>query len=135
MADDITQEVWFKVAKQAPRYEPRGQFKAWVMTITRHELVGQIRKQIPLHDDPSEDAEEASEAPGAEAKILLQADARKAHNAIQSLPDSQRVVLMLSVVEDLPHEEIARTIGSSVAAVRSLLFRARQELRSKLRKA
>lgn len=135
MADDIVQEVWLKVVNNAARYEARGYFKAWLMTITRNATIGQIRVQLPLSnsDEPEQELEGVSDA-DAERDLLKQADTRKVHNAIECLPESQRVVLMLSVVDGLSHDEIAEKLKITFSAVGSLLFRARKELRTKLKR-
>ena len=134
MAEDILQNVWVRVADHAHRYEARGQFKAWLMTITRNETLSQIRKQLPLSEDEEGLPEEGVSDSDAERDYLRQFEARKVHNAIEALPDTQRHALMLSVVEGLSHDEIAAQLGSTVSSVGSLLFRARQELRKKLKK-
>lgn len=134
MAEDILQEVWLKVAENAHRYEARGHFKAWLMTISRNETISQIRHQLPLTSDEDGEPEEGVSDSNAERDFLRQFEARKVHNAIEALPDGQRVALMLSVVEDLSHEEIAAKLSSTVSSVGSLLFRARQELRKKLKR-
>lgn len=134
MADDILQEVWVRVADHAHRYEARGHFKAWLMTITRNETLSQIRKQLPLSEDEEGVAEEGVSNSDAERDFLRQFEARKVHNAIEALPDTQRHALMLSVVDGLSHEEIANELSTTVSAVGSLVFRARQELRKKLKK-
>lgn len=134
MAEDIFQNVWLKVVNNAARYEARGHFKAWLMTVTRNETIGQIRVQLPLADSDEENFDEGVASDDAERDLLKQADARKVHNAIESLPENQRVVLMLSLVDGLSHEEIARQLSVTVVAVGSLMFRARKELRSKLKK-
>lgn len=133
-ADDILQEVWVKVADNAHRYEARGFFKAWLMTITRNETYAQIRKQLPLSEDEEGVPEEGVSDSDAERDFLRQFEARKVHNAIEALPDTQRQALMLSVVDDLSHEEIAKQLSCTGSAVASLLFRARQELRKKLKR-
>jgi RNA polymerase sigma-70 factor (ECF subfamily) len=54
--------------------------------------------------------------------------------AIASLPEQQRLALVLRRYEDLSYEEIAAVLETTVPSVKSLLFRARDELRSKLEK-
>jgi RNA polymerase sigma-70 factor (ECF subfamily) len=48
------------------------------------------------------------------------------------LPEQQRLALILRRYEEMPYEEIAAVLGTTVPSVKSLLFRAREELRSKL---
>ena len=52
--------------------------------------------------------------------------------AIASLPEAQRLAIVLRRYEDMPYEEIAIVLKTTVPAVKSLLFRAREELKTKL---
>jgi RNA polymerase sigma-70 factor (ECF subfamily) len=64
---------------------------------------------------------------------LLEQELRQAIDAaIADLPETQRLAVILRRYEDLSYEEIAETLDQSVSAVKSLLFRARTELRSSL---
>ena len=56
------------------------------------------------------------------------------HRAIEELPETQRMAIVLRRYEETPYEEIAEILELSVPAVKSLLFRARTELREKLRR-
>jgi RNA polymerase sigma-70 factor, ECF subfamily len=58
---------------------------------------------------------------------------RKIEEAILSLPQSQRIALILRRYEELSYEQIAEVLDLSVPAVKSLLFRARTELRERLK--
>ena len=134
LADDVVQETWMKVTLHSRRYDPRGQFRAWLMRIARNECLVQLRRRLPLSSDEEGIVEEGVSEADIERDLLQQQENRKVHNAIQSLPDSQRVVLMLSVIDGLSHNEIAEQLGSTFGAVSALIFRARNELRRKLRR-
>ena len=54
--------------------------------------------------------------------------------AIEELPEAQRLAVIMRRYDETPYEEIAEVLELSVAAVKSLLFRARTDLREKLRK-
>jgi RNA polymerase sigma-70 factor (ECF subfamily) len=83
-----------------------------------------------MEELPVKDA--VDQAPDA---LLLEAELqRKIEEAILSLPESQRMALILRRYEDLSYEQIAEILNLSVPAVKSLLFRARTELRKRLSK-
>ena len=64
---------------------------------------------------------------------LLEAELQEAiEQAIRALPEKQRMALVLRRYEDKSYEEIGEVLGLSIAAVKSLLFRARTELRAAL---
>src|SRR5438094_514766 len=86
--------------------------------------IGQEEEEIPLKD-------EATSTPDA---MLLEAELQIAiEKAITLLPETQRMALVLRRYEELSYEEIADVLDLSVPAVKSLLFRARTELRERLR--
>jgi RNA polymerase sigma-70 factor (ECF subfamily) len=56
-------------------------------------------------------------------------------NALQSLPENQRIALILKRYDNFSYEEISRVLGCSIAAVESLLVRAKRTLQKKLKKS
>jgi RNA polymerase sigma-70 factor (ECF subfamily) len=133
--------VFIRVWKSAPRYTPRAKFTTWLLKITRNLVFNELRRtkrraQVPIQPDPeTEDITlraESSEAPDA---TLLEHELQQAiEEAIMQLPETQRMALVLRRYEQLSYEQIAEVLDVSVPAVKSLLFRARTELRERLSK-
>ena len=95
------------------------------------------RGHVPLQSEPGgEDhpplKDETNPAP--DASLLESELQREIEEAIMQLPDSQRMALVLRRYEQLSYEQIAEVLDLSVPAVKSVLFRARTELRSRLSK-
>jgi RNA polymerase sigma-70 factor, ECF subfamily len=138
--EDITQQVFIRVWKSAGRYVARAKFTTWLLKITRNLVFNEMRRakrhpHLPLQIDPEGEElplrDEATETPDA---TLLQNELQKAiESAITQLPDTQRMALVLRRYEDLSYEEIADILELSLPAVKSLLFRARTELRERLK--
>lgn len=140
--DDLAQQVFIKVWKAAPRYRPEAQFTTWLLTICRNCVFTQLKKSKRTQTDPLEyqgpDGEGESHHPDPgmttpSANLLQQELAAKVEAAIQELPESQRTALTLRQHEQLDYEEIAKIMGLSVSSVKSLLFRARETLRTSLK--
>lgn len=139
-AHDLAQQVFVRIWKSAPRYEPTAKFTTWMFTILRNLAFNEYRRRGRHHLQSLEgDAEEfgqqledhSTASPDASA---VQAELEKAiDDAILSLPENQRIAVSLRRYEDLPYEEIATVLDMSLSAVKSLLFRARNELKEKLR--
>ena len=139
--EDIAQQVFIRVWKSARRYVPRAKFTTWLLKITRNLVFNELRRakrraQVPLQSDPSAEEiplkDETNPAPDAS---LLEAELQRAiEEAIMQLPESQRMALVLRRYEQLSYEQIAEVLDLSVPAVKSVLFRARTELRSRLNK-
>jgi RNA polymerase sigma-70 factor (ECF subfamily) len=91
---------------------------------------------IPLHSEPG--AEEVllkdEKNPAPDASLLETELQRAIEEAIMQLPESQRMALVLRRYEQLSYEQIAEVLDLSVPAVKSVLFRARTELRTRLSK-
>jgi len=138
-AEDLAQQVFVRVWQSAKRYEPRARFTTWLLTITRNLVFNELRRrrrhpvapiETELGDRAAELHDHATRSPSQEALDSELQDAIR--NAIAALPEQQRAAVILRRYEDLPYEEIAKVLGTSVPSVKSLLFRARTELRERL---
>lgn len=139
--EDIAQQVFIRVWKSAGRYVPRAKFTTWLLKITRNLVFNELRRtkrhtHVPLQPEPGVDEiplkDESNSAPDASLlEIELQ---RTIEHAIMKLPETQRMALILRRYEELSYEEIGEVLNLSVPAVKSLLFRARTELRARLSK-
>ena len=140
-AEDIAQQVFVRVWKNAKRYEPRAKFTTWLLKITRNLVFNELRRrsrhpQVPLQAESEEEErplkDEHAVAPDAS---LLEHELQEAVDAaIANLPETQRMAVILRRYEELSYEEIAESLDQSVSAVKSLLFRARTELRQSLKR-
>jgi RNA polymerase sigma-70 factor (ECF subfamily) len=140
-AEDIAQQVFVRVWKNAKRYEPRAKFTTWLLKITRNLVFNELRRrsrhpQVPLQSESEEEErplkDEHAVAPDAS---LLERELQEAVDAaIANLPETQRMAVILRRYEELSYEEIAESLDQSVSAVKSLLFRARTELRESLKR-
>jgi RNA polymerase sigma-70 factor (ECF subfamily) len=142
-AEDVAQQVFVRVWKSASRYEPTAKFTTWLFTITRNLVFNELRRRqrhaaISL-DAPRDPADESTprDRPDPHAKLpdaaLLDEEKMTAiQHAIDELPEQQRMAVILRRYEETPYEDIAEVLGITVPAVKSLLFRARTDLRQKL---
>lgn len=140
-AEDIAQHVFIRVWKSAARYEASAKFTTWLMTITRNLVFNEVRRRKRHPATALEHEEEAhhfqardvsSKAPD---DAMLDAEMQAAiQRAIDELPEVQRMAIVLRRYEDMPYEEIGGVLKLSVPAVKSVIFRARQELRERLKR-
>lgn len=140
-AEDITQDVFVRVFNAAENYQPTAKFSTWAYRITVNLCLNALRDrkghgEVALDGGAdgnlSEELEAESVHPseGMEAEELSEA----VSEALSALPESQRSVLVLRRYEDLSYDEIAEVTGKPATAVKSLLARARQNLKSLLGK-
>ena len=138
--EDIAQQVFIRVWKSAGRYVARAKFTTWLLKITRNLVFNELRRSkrhahVPIQTEPGAEErpleDETAQAPDAS---LLEAELQQAiERAIMQLPESQRMALILRRYEEMSYEEIGGILDLSVPAVKSVLFRARTELRERLR--
>jgi RNA polymerase sigma-70 factor (ECF subfamily) len=138
--EDIAQQVFIRVWKSAGRYVARAKFTTWLLKITRNLVFNELRRSkrhalVPLQTEPGAEEiplpDQVARAPDAS---LLETELQQAiERAIVQLPESQRMALILRRYEEMSYEQIAEILDLSVPAVKSVLFRARTELRERLR--
>ncbi len=142
-AEDLAQQVFLRVWKSAPRYEPSAKFTTWLFTIMRNLVFNELRRR-KRHATQSLDAvPEGGDRPAAQAAdhtakspdtSMLDAELQDAiQAAIDSLPEVQRMAIVLRRYDEFSYEEIGAILELSVPAVKSVLFRARTELRERLK--
>lgn len=140
-AEDIAQQVFVRIWKSAPRYEPQAKFTTWMFTITRNLVFNEVRrrkrKPTVSQDEREEDSNRLAEDTHATApdEDLLHTELEAAvDKAIADLPEKQRLAVVLRRYEEMPYDEIGKVLSMSVPAVKSLLFRARTQLKEELQK-
>src|SRR4030043_321454 len=142
-AKDLAQEVFIRVWQAAKTYRPEAKFTTWVYRITANLCFNELKsarrkKWFSFHrsdEDGKHTFEETLSDSGSSAEDLLleKERSRQIYDALQSLPENQRMAVILKRYDDLSYEEIARVIGCSVPAVESLLVRAKRTLQKKLK--
>ena len=139
-SEDIAQQVFLRVWNSAARYEPHAKFTTWLFTIARNLVFNELRRRkrhpsVPLEREQEEHAFQAEDTRmKSPAAVMLDTEMQSAiQKAIDGLPEVQRMAVVLRRYQDVSYEEIAEILKLSVPAVKSVLFRARTELRERLR--
>jgi RNA polymerase sigma-70 factor (ECF subfamily) len=144
-AEDLAQEVFLRVYRARVSYRPTAKFTTWIHTIAnnvssdlRQRAYRRLERGVPVTAAASSSAIGLDHLAVAASGLMptrladrgeLQAVVQE---AIATLPDRQRMAVLLAKFEQCSHEEIAAAMQLSVPAVKSLLFRARDQLRSAL---
>ncbi|MBE2179179.1 MAG: RNA polymerase sigma factor [Chthoniobacterales bacterium] len=136
-AEDLAQRVYLRIWQARERYVPSAKFTTWMFSITRrlvlNERRGRSRRGAVFHDPaPEEHVREPVSADSPALDAAAAELAREIEQALAELPEDQRMAVVLRRYEEMPYEDIAEVLGTTVPAVKSLLFRARQNLREKL---
>ena len=140
-AEDIAQQVFIRIWKSAKRYQPQAKFTTWMFTITRNLVFNETRRRrrkptvsVEEREEESHQQVEDVHSTTPDQDVLHSELERAVDDAIQALPDKQRLAVVLRRYEEMPYEEIGRVLSMSVPAVKSLLFRARTQLKESLEK-
>jgi len=139
-ADELMQEVWFAVAREAPRYQPTARFTTWLFTIARNRMIDVLRtsrrhvslEAIGYEAEPvvRQLITEPSVGPLAAAVVREQASALA--RALSELPREQRDAFLLHIEGGLSVDEVAAITASTLETTRSRLRYARTRLRQLL---
>ncbi len=133
-AEDLGQETFLRVYREAGRYRGAGRFRSWLFRIAGNLARSRLRRRriltwvgidagvsgIPAGDEPTDRGVERSET---RARV---------RGALARLPARQRQAVVLREYQEMSYEEIAGTMDTSVSAVESLLHRATTALRRDL---
>src|SRR6185295_6353526 len=115
-AEDVAQDIFVKVYRARMKYEPKAKFSTWLYRIAVNHCLNEIRarKSQPSLSVPINDLleEPEGENPGTRLSKTELRDAVK--KAVDSLPENQRMAVILARYEDMSYDEIAETMGMSL---------------------
>lgn len=131
-ASELAQDAFVRAYRALPKFERTAKFSTWLHRITVNVCLNRLALKRPAHG--ALDQTPALRAPGemADDAVLRGERAAWVRAAIAQLPKKQRATLILRAYHDLPHEEIARILGSSVGAVKANFFHALANLKKRL---
>jgi len=128
LAEDLTGDVFMRMLSALPRYQPIGvPFRAWLYRIAHNLLVDHWRKPNPL-DPIEEESDDGDPSLGVERKLLVV----HMNRAMTQLEPNQHQVIVLRFVMGLSLQEVARAVGKTEGAVKSLQHRGLTALRRAL---
>ena len=142
--DDVAQGVFLRIYKGRMGYQPRALVKTWIYSIAVNACLNEIRRLRSRKNrsvasftavfgaggdshEPEIAGTEESGSPSEAAEAAV-----RVRTAVDSLPEQQRLAVVLSRFHGCSYEEVAEAIGTTVPAVKSLLTRARDHLRRRL---
>jgi len=139
-AEDVLTDVFWQVWQQSPRYDSsRGKPIAWVLTIARTRAIDYIRSRNRQQSKTDElDANTnppAAPAPSpSEPDAFVLADTRQAvQEALQTLPEAQRIALEMAYFQGMSHTEIATALGQPLGTVKDRIRNGMLHLRKRLK--
>ena len=131
-AEDLTQMVYLRIYRSAPKYQPSAKFSTYLFHIARHLLINEYRRRQRKPLQSVDPAELRASTPGRDQLELLEIE-EAFNNALQGLPENQRLAILLLKQQELSYREISQIMEATESAVKTWIFRARQHLRKELR--
>jgi RNA polymerase sigma-70 factor (ECF subfamily) len=141
-AEDLAQDVFVRVFKARERYEPEAKFSTWLFTIANNVASNALRSRSRRREVGVPEGNGADSAPLALDQLAKAASgfmptraldkaeqAEMVRHAVAALSERQRMALLLAKFEGMSYHDIAQTMGLSVQAIKSLLSRARVNLK------
>ena len=140
VAEELAQEVFLRVYRSRATYEPTAKFTTWLFRIATHLALNALRdnKYERLQDRLDDDSADmpvrqvTDGRPSVEQRMVYQAKLDEVRRAIAALPEKQRAAVLMHKYEEMEYSQIAKVLGCSESAVKSLLFRAYEALRGRL---
>jgi RNA polymerase sigma-70 factor (ECF subfamily) len=143
-AEDLAQNVFLQVYKSAPRYEVSAKFSTWIFTIVRNFCLNELRRRSRRPGESLEFHSEDGDEPGTRQiedvravepgrAVLREELDEKIQEALDALPETQRLAVILCRQDELSYEEMAKVLGCSLAATKSLIHRGRETLKARLK--
>ena len=129
-AEDLTQETFLKVWKNASSWQPDAKLETWLYRILHNLFIDGKRRAKGQEEELSETFCSQEDSP--EQALIKKRTAQDVAQALNGLPDRQKEALVLCYYQDMKAKEAAEVLSVSQSALEALLFRARQTLKDKL---
>lgn len=132
-AADLTQEVFVKAYRSLSKFRGTSAFSTWLYRIAVNACLSfkAARKNRP-NEEWDEQHDVAASTPGVEESLDAQMNAASVRAALDTLPERQRLTVIMKVLEERTHAEVADILGSNVGTVKANLFFAIRNLRKQL---
>jgi RNA polymerase sigma-70 factor (ECF subfamily) len=144
VAEELSQEVFLRVYRSRGTYEPTAKFTTWLFRIATHLALNWLRdgrgerghQRLDGPRDSEKDElsvrEVSDRKPSVEQRLVYETRLQEVRDAIALLPGKQRAAVLMHKYEEMEYSQIANVLECSESAVKSLLFRAYESLRSRL---
>jgi len=140
-AEDIVQETFLRVYMNLERYDENQKFSTWIYRIATNLCIDRLRKRKPSYSIDAEvtDGETtdwhallASKDAGPDEELILSETQTNIREAIQTLPEKYKAVVVLRYLHDMSLQEIADVLNMPVTTIKTRVHRGREFLRKKL---
>ena len=138
-SEDLAQEVFLRVYRSVKRYKPQAKFSTWLYKIATNLCITEVKsrnkEQSVSLDEMQENTGDLGDSKSEDPSDLTfrREIGTAIFETLKSLPERERVAIILCKYEDLPYEEVAEVIGCTIGAVKTYVHRGRMKLIEKLK--
>jgi RNA polymerase sigma factor (sigma-70 family) len=129
---DLFQEVFLRIYRSLPTYNPEYQFSTWTVRIARNLCLDRLRQKGPDHETVEDIEEFSDDRESAEEHCIAREQTERVRKALHELPEEYRTPVILFHQQGLSYEAIAQVLGEPMTIVKNRLYRARLMLRQML---
>jgi RNA polymerase sigma-70 factor (ECF subfamily) len=144
VAEELAQEVFLRVYRSRETYRAEARFSTWLYRIatnlgvnhardTRHERNASTVYLDEADSETGTTPDVADSTPGAEAEILRRERLNAIRQHVLALPERQKIAVLMHKYDGMDYKQIGEVLKLSESATKSLLFRAYQTLRERLK--
>jgi len=131
-AADLTQDVFVRAYRSLAKFRGTSAFSTWLYRIAVNVCLSFKASRKNRSEEWDETHDVAAEGPSIEDALDGQKSARTVRAALEALPEKQRLTVIMKILEERTHSEVAEILGSSVGTVKGNLFFAIRNLRKLL---
>ncbi|MCK4352351.1 sigma-70 family RNA polymerase sigma factor [candidate division WOR-3 bacterium] len=136
--NDLTADIFLKIYQNIQHFDERSKFSTWMYRITYNHCLDYIRaaKRDPLESYEPIDTmyNLSSKKMGVDTMVLKKEREGVLHKIVDTMPEKYRMVLNFYYFEDISYNEISEIMGIPIGTVKTYLFRAKEDLREKMKK-
>ncbi len=135
IAEELTEDTFFKLVTKKPRFHAKCSFKTWLYTIGRNLAINRIKYSVHISDTPPEELKDlSSDEYDVERTYLKEEQKIQLYKALSAINRDYATALHLKYFEDMCNEQIAKVLKKNKRQIENLLYQAKQALRSELEK-
>ncbi|MFO1444114.1 RNA polymerase sigma factor [Bacillus sp. Bva_UNVM-123] len=133
-AQDLVQEAFIKIYEQLGKYDGKGSFSSWLYRVAFNHCMDEFRKKsyqmrrVEINEELMEDSKHP------EVIFLKKEKSRQLERLISTLPDDERMIILLRYVNELCYDEISELVEVPVSTVRNKLHRAKKKMRETVKR-
>ena len=133
-AQDLVQEAFIKVYQQLGKYDNTGSFSSWLYRVAINHCMDEFRKKRYKMKQVEIDEGTVVNADHPEVIFLKKEKSRQLERLIATLPEDERMIILLRYVNELSYQEISELVDAPLSTVRNKLHRAKKKMRETVKR-